>query len=62
MYLWDDWENLMMSEYLKIPLYQKCLQRTSLSRTLLSHIQNTSIPPLILDDSSCPLEEFIMKP
>ena len=19
MYLWDDWENLMMSEYLKIP-------------------------------------------
>ena len=43
-------------------LYQECLQRTFLSRTLSRHVQNTSIPPLKLGKSSYPLEEFIMKP
>ena len=44
------------------PLYQECRQRTFSPRTLSRHIQNTSIPPLILGDSAYPLEEFIMKP
>ena len=44
------------------PLYQECLQRTFLPRTLSRHIQNTSIPTLILDESAYPLAEFIMKP
>ena len=44
------------------PLYQECLQRTILPKTLSRDIQNTSIPPLILGDSAYPLGKFIMKP
>ena len=32
------------------------------TQNLSRHIQNTSIPPLILGDSAYPLEEFNMKP
>ena len=43
-------------------LYQQCLQRTFLPRTLSKNTQNTSIPPLILGDLAYPLEKFIMEP
>ena len=41
------------------PLYQECLQRTFLPRTLSRDIQHTSIPPLILGDSAYPLEDLL---
>ena len=44
------------------PLYQECLQRTFLLKTLSRHIQNTSTLPLILRDLPYLLKEFIVKP
>ena len=42
-------------------LYQDFLQRTFLPRTQSRHIQNTSIPLLIMGESANPVEEFIIK-
>ena len=54
MYLWDERENLMMPEYLEILPSVKSVYKNILPRTLFRHMQNTSIPPLILGDLAYP--------
>ena len=49
----------MMREYLKVPLSIR--KKAFLPRTLFRQMQNTSIAPLILGNSTYPLKEFIMK-
>ena len=49
----------MMREYLKVPLSIR--KKAFLPRTPFRQMQNTSIAPLILGNSTYPLKEFIMK-
>ena len=56
------WKSHVAIIYKNPSLYQECLQRILLLRTLSRHLQSTSITPLILGDSAYPLEEFILKP
>ena len=63
MYLWDDWENLMMPEYLKVLPFIKSVYKEHFSRQLCLEICK------ILRsyhwnwaDLAYPLKEFIVKP